>query len=422
MANDVETALKRSTGSEAPEPNVKPEWAVYIYMKPDLALEEFAERDIQEMAAGVKGAAFPVVVQVDQERDVQRLAIATGKATPIEASTWKPAGTNRAVVASVGFADFLRWAGARYPAKRRFVVLWGHSRGVGIDLIGPSAEVIDVSDAAAGVSPRPSGAPPADGLSFEELFNLAAVFPTAAQGVAPKSQELVSIDLLGLDSCYMSSAEFAHELSSRVGYLVAADGAVKRTGWNYRDVLGALSADPAITPAALAATIVEHVRHLGGDVSLARLDLQKSPALAQAFAALVAALRDIIIDPDEAHALYIMLKRTSYFQVRQFLDLRDLCQRLRAGFDGAVRDAADAMLRAYQDMVFARATGAALGRLNGVSIYCPLFRAQPPFRGDTPDVDAVVSEAQYEKLKFVHGTGWFALCRQLESRLDASRL
>ena len=415
-------AKRSEPSTPAPEPPGLPEWAVYIYMKPDQALEEFAERDIREMAAGVTGAAFPVAVQMDQERDVQRLSIAAGHATRIDASTWKQAGTNRAIRASEGFADFLRWAGTRYPAKRRFVVLWGHSRGVGIDLVGPAAEVVDVPDDAGGVFLRPSGAPPADGLSFEELFNLAAVFPTAAQGIALQSGEPVSIDLLGLDSCYMSSAEFAHELTSRVGFLVAADGAVKRTGWNYRDVLGALSANPAMAPEALAATIVEHVARLDGDVSLARLDLEKSPALAQAFAALVSALRDVIVDPDEAHALYIMLKRTSYFQVRQFLDLRDLCHRLRAGFDGAVREAADRVLAAYHDMVFSRAIGAALGRLNGVSIYCPLFRAQRPFGSDTPDVDAVVMEAEYERLKFATGTGWFALCRQLQPRLAASRL
>jgi len=117
-----------------------------------------------------------------------------------------------------------------------------------------------------------------------------------------------------------------------------------------------------------------------------------------------------------------MLKRTSYFQERQVLDLRDLCHRLRAGFDGAVREAADRVLAAYHDMVFSRAIGAALGRLNGVSIYCPLFRAQRPFGADMPDVDAVVMEAQYERLKFASGTGWFALCRQLQPRLAASRL
>ena len=364
-------------------------------MKPDQALEEFAERDIKEMAAGVTGATFPVAVQVDQERDVRRLSISDGKETRIDDNTWKQAGTNRVVVTSEGFADFLRWAGAKYPAKRRFVVLWGHSRGVGIDLVGPAASVVDLPFDAGGALPRPSGAPAPDGLSFEDLFNLAAVVPTSALGQVQRSASPPSIDLLGLDSCYMSSAEFAHELSSRVGFLVAADGAVKRTGWNYRAVLGSLSANPAMTPDVLAATIVEHVTHLDGDVSLARLDLQKSPALAQAFAALVTALRDVIVDPDEAHALYIMLKRTSYFQVRQFLDLRDLCHRLRAGFDGAVREATDRVLGAYQDMVFSRATGAALGRLNGISIYCPLFRAQRPFGSDSPDVDAVVSEAQY---------------------------
>lgn len=418
----VKVAKRPVRKTTDPEPTGLPEWAVYIYMKPDQALEEFAERDIQEMAAGVKGAAFPVAVQVDQERDVQRLSISAGKATLIDASTWKQAGTNRPVVASEGFADFLRWAGAKYPAKRRFVVLWGHSRGVGIDLVGPAASVVDVPDDAGGAGPRPSSAPVPDGLSFEDLFNLAAVVPTSAQGRVQSTASSTSIDVLGLDSCYMSSAEFAHELSTRVGFLVAADGAVKRTGWNYRDVLGALSANPAMTPEALAGAIVEHVTHLDGDVSLARLDLLKSPALAQAFAALVTALQDVMVDPDEAHALYIMLKRTSYFQVRQFLDLRDLCHKLRAGFDGAVREAADRVLGAYRDMVFARATGAALGRLNGISIYCPLFRAQPPFGSDTTDVDAVVSEAQYERLKFASGTGWFALCRQLEPRLAASRL
>ena len=69
---------------------------------------------------------------------------------------------------------------------------------------------------------------------------------------------------------------------------------------------------------------------LEGDVSLARLDLDKSEALAAGIRGpRRVAPADVIADPDEAHALFIMLKRTSYFQVRQFLDLRDLCHRLR---------------------------------------------------------------------------------------------
>ena len=54
-----------------------------------------------------------------------------------------------------------------------------------------------------------------------------------------------------------------------MAFLVAADGAVKRTGWNYRFVLGALSAaKPPLSPDALARTIVDHVVTLEGDVSL----------------------------------------------------------------------------------------------------------------------------------------------------------
>ena len=49
---------KRSTRPRRVFPgNGLPDWAVHIYMKPDQALEAFAERDIQEMVAGVTGTA-----------------------------------------------------------------------------------------------------------------------------------------------------------------------------------------------------------------------------------------------------------------------------------------------------------------------------------------------------------------------------
>jgi len=415
-------APKGSTRSTtAQEPTALPEWAVYIYMKPDEALEEFAERDIEEMAAGVTGAAFPVVVHVDQERDVQRLLIANGQATPIDSSAWKWAGyKNRAIDPEEGFDRFLKWAAATHPSKRRFVVLWGHSRGIGIDLAGPAAAFDEAPDSGPSLAPATTSGPAPDGLRLDKLLDVGTALPRSpskSPGAPGRT-----IDVLGLDSCYMSSAEFARQLEPHVGFLVAAGGAVKRTGWNYRVVLGALTADPQITPQALADGIVAHVESLDGDVSLARLDLGKSVALTDAFAGLVKALQAVIVDQDEAQALFIQLKRTSYYQVRQFLDLRDLCQRVRTAFNGSVRGAAEGVLGAYEAMTFSRATGAALGRLNGVIIHCPLFQAQRPFGDDLPDVDAIVDQATYDGLDFVQATGWAAMCQQLGRRLGTSRV
>jgi hypothetical protein len=410
----------RSTTSTAASNGALPEWAVYIYMKPDQALEEFAERDLAEMTAGVTGADFPVVVHVDQERDVQRLLIANGDASAIDPTTWRAAGyRNRAVDPKDGFDQFLQWAMVAHPGRRRFVVLWGHSRGIGIDLAGPAAAFDPLPDAASSPASIDSGPSP-DGLRLEKLLQVGTALPRSpsrASGAPGRT-----IDVLGLDSCYMSSAEFARQLQDRVGFLVAAGGAVKRTGWNYRVVLGALTANPQLTPEALADGIVAHVDGLDGDVSLARLDLGKSIAMTAAFGRLVKTLQAAIVDPDEAQALLILLKRTSYYQVRQFLDLRDLCQRLRTGFDGAVRLAAGDVLSAYEAMTFSRATGAALGRLNGLSIYCPLFQAQRPFGTDLPDVDAIVDRTTYDGLDFVQETGWVAMCQQLERGVGASRI
>ena len=107
-----------------PEPKGPPEWAVYIYMKPDQALEKFAEEDIQEMAAGLKGDTVPVVVHLEQQRDVQRLLVADGEARPVQADRKGKAYPTRIPEAAGSLEDFLAWAGTDLqepPAARRAV-------------------------------------------------------------------------------------------------------------------------------------------------------------------------------------------------------------------------------------------------------------------------------------------------------------
>ncbi len=61
------------------------------------------------------------------------------------------------------------------------------------------------------------------------------------------------LDVLGMDSCLMSTAEVCRQVRARVNYFVASEGFVPNTGWPYRDMLDKLThyykGDPPRFPA-----------------------------------------------------------------------------------------------------------------------------------------------------------------------------
>jgi Clostripain family len=414
---------QRSTTNPAP---VKKGWAIYIFMKPDAALEAAAVADIEEMKRAVPGDDVHVIVQFERANDVERLSIEAGREVLAKSSPRRPTAED-----NVG--QFLAWASQQYPATRRMLVIWGHSRGVGIDLAGPSAapEAVGLSRADLSLRRSPSG-PPRDALRIPGLGR--AISKLVESTSDPRaSARKKPLDVLGFDACYMASLEYACELADEAEYVVAAQGYIKRSGWDYRGVLDSARDTGPIAPVDLASRIVEHAAALEGNTALSRIALNgidlkairsastaseraKVTGIAGAFYRLVNALIRVVADPIEARALRIALRRTSYLQVRQFLDVRDLCYRLADAFDGDIGVAAEAVLVEYEAMVESRATGTALGVLNGLSIYCPLFHAEPPLGGASVDVDAIVDRDEYADLAFVKFTGWLKLCDMLEQR------
>ena len=170
------------------------------------------------MAAGVTGdCRFPSRCSSDQERDVQRLSMVAGHGEArLDAGTSgsRPArpDANPRVPSERLRAISSAWAEHHATRRRRrFVVLWGHSRGVGIDLVGPVGGCrIDVPDgrsAASFARSRPSGPPAGWHSASSDLLNLGT--PCVRLGGHRESpcnrESTTSIDLLGLDSCYMSS-------------------------------------------------------------------------------------------------------------------------------------------------------------------------------------------------------------------------
>jgi cysteine peptidase C11 family protein len=388
------------------------EWAVFVYMRPDASLELPAIRDIEEMTRATTGTDVHVIVQVDHTNDRQRRRIVEGKAELVQ--RFRP----RRSTPLADLGEFIAWASEAYPSHKRLLVIWGHARGVGVDLVGPSAEPLATTPAF-GPRPAPSSAPRprSDALSFLDLIDVSGrVAPRPARPVTGTQMfpAVAPIDLLGLDSCFMSSVEFAHELHGCVGHMVASQSYMKMDGWNYAVILEALTKCPDMSVEDLAKTIVRHVDQLDGDTNLAHLVLQKSPALVEKFRVLVCLLQEAVRDPRAANALAIQLKRANYLKVRQFLDLRDVCHKIADLFDGEITAAANAVLDEYEGFVAqARGLGRTIGHLFGVSLYYANVEADLPLGNAAPDADAIVDPYEYEQLAFVRDTGWLRLVTTL---------
>jgi hypothetical protein len=418
-------------------------WSVFIFMKPDETLEKAAIDDVDEMKTVGRLEHAYVAVQVERVNDVERFQIANGRELLFPPPDLAAAGAalpERQRPADL-VADFGAWALKEFPAERHLVVMWGHARGVGVLLAPPSArplaeafqEWAPMPELAAGrrpARPKPPEAPLADGLTIEDLLSamkslqeqqaaLAGRGADTASGyAAPGSSESErKLGVLGLDSCYMSSIEVGYALREYVECLVASESFMQSQGWNYREVLQSLAgrAGHDVAPAALGEAIVRHVVTLPGDGSISMLRLECVDQLARAFKQLVSALRATIVDPGERRALKIVLSRVSFLKVRQFLDLRDLCHKLCQHFPDPIADAARAVLDELPAVVFHRATGRALGRLNGLSVYYPYVRASAIRNScdDFEEADAIVRPDEYRRLAFVEHTGWGRLLEEL---------
>src|SRR5262249_14436350 len=88
-------------------------------------------------------------------------------------------------------------------------------------------------------------------------------------------------DILGLDSCQMSMAEVAFEVSDAVNFMVGSEGFQPNTGWPYKQVLGLLP-DYAGDPEGFARNIVNqqityYLDFAGADLStdISPLDLNR---------------------------------------------------------------------------------------------------------------------------------------------------
>jgi hypothetical protein len=247
-----------------------------------------------------------------------------------------------------------------------------------------------------------------------------------------KILEGASIEILGLDSCQMSTVEVGYEVRGSVSHLVASEGPVLNAGWPYRQVLASVAEHAAGSSGEIARAVADsYIRFYrdyeiaGVSTDIAVCDLSKVGLVAEAVGELarvmtaplselaaggleeaieIQELTPAASKTDAARAVRdaIVLAHWSAqsFKCDRYTDLHDFArqlQRFSAGRSGPgldeIRNASRRVLDAVDAVVSSSGTtGAELQHSHGLSIYFPWS-----FRDFFPE---------YRNLRFADETGW----------------
>ncbi|MCC7440373.1 MAG: hypothetical protein IT285_02000 [Bdellovibrionales bacterium] len=214
------------------------EWTMLVYMvaSPDLA--PYAYWDLYEMEAGYRSGRVnagstlrtDLVVQFDgpDAEGIRRHHMFQSREPYSDAwdlshfQTSTPASVESPVVETLPesgplppeahearFREFLRWGFANYPAKRTFVVVWGHGRGW-------------------------------KGTAYEASQGGYLSIPALRRSLSSVSEELLEgrpIDVYAADSCLMQMVEVAAELAPAARFIVGSTQVQNFLGLPYRRLL-----------------------------------------------------------------------------------------------------------------------------------------------------------------------------------------
>jgi len=223
-------------------------------------------------------------------------------------------------------SGFVKWAVEEDPHKakadRYMLVLSGHGSGTTEDFLMKDDN-------------------PVDSLSIPELEEaLAEITETLGKLEEPK-QKKKNIDLLGMDSCFMSMVEVCYQIRNYVDYVVGAESMVPDFGWPYHLILARAMAlrqnlDRAVNADELADLIVrefiecysDYDRTAGRSVDMASIELQEIGVLRDRLVELGDLLCVALDDPDQLRRILLAHWEAQTYKFDQFVDIKDFCDRL----------------------------------------------------------------------------------------------
>ena len=329
-------------------------WTVLQYSMSDTDLEPFMMVDVNEMGEVGSNENLNIVAMIDRSPDY-------GEEPVLDIGDWVGA---KLVHVQPGHAEVLADLGPTDMGDPA-TLAWFITEGIAAFPAEHYAVIISDHGAAwPGVGPDDSA---------ESLLEPVEIQSALATGLADAGVE--RLDLLGFDACLMAAYEVASALAPYADRLVASSELEPGTGWDYRS-LQLLADYPAATVDELGTAIVDSfIAGNAPDTTLALLDLTQMPLLDEAMAAFTSALieRSATVAPDVGRTLAVNPgygKSPDPTQDHHMTDLGALTATI--GIEALdVSDQADAVLRALNDVVVHKGSGALAASFSGLSIYFP---------------------------------------------------
>jgi hypothetical protein len=335
--------------------------------------------------------------------------------------------------------EFIDWSVKAFPSKYRMLILSGHGSGAEGDFLTD-----DNPGQGTGARPRPQAVsakpaddeprlPPSGTLTIPALGQVLAPSPATRRMALAKGRDLSHprprIDVLGMDSCLMSTLEVADEVSRSVTFLVGSEGFIPNTGWPYFELLTKLRQTIAdkkdFGPAVISAVIVDECADYYGEylpsgvsLDIASCELAHIRNVRRKVATLATHLTKHIAVHDVRNSIILAHWRAQAFKLEQYADLWDFCSELatevsRHGRPGkeiatACHDVLDAINRVLgipssktPESPVGRGRQRSLGLdfqyARGLSVYFPWC---------APTMAGFDYFAQYRRLRFPKRSGW----------------
>jgi len=346
------------------------DWLFMVYLDADNNLESAGIDDLNEMEVAGSTDRVKIVVQMDRAvrdwDDDTSNGNWTGAKRFYVTHDADAALINSSVIADLGEVNmgapatlqgFIEWAIANYPAQHYALVLWNHGSGWRERNATNAIKSICIDDQAN------------DELTMTELRSALTAANTTTGEV---------LDIIGFDACLMQMVEVAYQVMGSASrpladIAVGSEETEPGDGWDYAAILTALTANPAMTPSALATQIVNdyissYSSSLGITQSAAKLGLVDELATAiDSFAqAMISATGDW-------SAISTARSQAQEYYYDYYIDLYHFAQLVNqnTSISQAVRDAASSVMTAVDNAVIAEGHTASLANSHGLSIYYP---------------------------------------------------